>query len=239
MENVLSVANGIALFAGALGAAISVIYVVYSGYLFMSAEGDPQKMARARTSLIGVVIGIVLIGGAFIIPGTISRYVIEPAGGVRIDPRARVDCDGVLKDQLVFQRNVSSPDKMQFLIAQVQGQRSDCSADMWNPVVRKRVGHPPGCFESDDEVSFEGALVPGMGGVAVPSGLRDGGDVRDESSRDPDNNIIVYWVHPSDTTASVTGLPSDGAVCWMHVAAFSSWTEDYCPPGNQYCRVGP
>ena len=227
MENILSVANGIALFAGALGAAISVIYVVYSGYLFMSAEGDPQKMARARTSLIGVVIGVVLIGGAFIIPGTISRYVIEPAGGVRIDPRARVDCDGALKDQLVFQRNVSSPDKMQFLIAQIQGRRSECVADMWNPVVKKNEGQSHGCLVGKVEVNVDGVMVSvdGVGGVPVPKDLR--GNVK--SSRDSDNNIIVYWAHPDSTSESFTGLPSDGAVCWLHVAAFSAWTEDYRP----------
>ena len=112
MENLLSIVYGIAWVLGALAAALSVVYIVYSGYLFMSAQGDPQRMAQARTSLIGVVVGLVIIGGAFIIPATISRYVIEPAGGVRVEPRAGSDCDGLLKDQLVVQRAVGTPVKM-------------------------------------------------------------------------------------------------------------------------------
>ena len=120
-ENILSIVYGIAWILGAIGAALSVIYVVYSGYLFMSSQGDPQRMAQARTSIIGVAIGLVLIGGAFIIPTTISRYVIEPAGGVRVEPRAGADCDGVLKDQLVVQRTASTSERMQFLISQDPG----------------------------------------------------------------------------------------------------------------------
>ena len=62
MENILSIVYGIAWILGAIGAALSVIYVVYSGYLFMSSQGDPQRMAQARTSIIGVAIGLVLFG---------------------------------------------------------------------------------------------------------------------------------------------------------------------------------
>ena len=224
MENILSIVYGIAWILGAIGAALSVVYVVYSGYLFMSSQGDPQRMAQARTSIIGVAIGLVLIGGAFIIPTTISRYVIEPAGGVRVEPRAGADCDGVLKDQLVVQRTASTPDRMQFLISQIQGRRDECSMDLWDPVVRQRAGHPVGCdFGGSDHT---------VGEIPVPDSLKASGSVVNKSSRDADNNIIVYWVHPGDTTAPKKGLPSDGAVCWLHVAAFGAWTENYCEGGS-------
>ena len=224
MENVLTIVNGIAWVMGTLGAALSVVYIVYSGYLFMSAQGDPQRMAQARTSLIGVAVGVVIIGGAFIIPTTISRYVIEPAGGVRIEPRAGVDCDGLLKSQLVVQRTADRPDKMQFLISQIQGRREECSKDLWAPVVRHRDGYPVGChFPGGDHK---------VGEIPVPKGLKASGSVVNKSSRDSDNNIIVYWVHPDDTAAPKTGLPSDGSVCWLHVAAFGAWTENYCE-GNR------
>ncbi len=223
MENILSIVYGIAWILGAIGAALSVIYVVYSGYLFMSSQGDPQRMAQARTSIIGVAIGLVLIGGAFIIPTTISRYVIEPAGGVRVEPRAGADCDGVLKDQLVVQRTASTSDRMQFLISQIQGRRDECSLDLWNPVVRVREGYPVGChFPGGDHT---------VGEIPVPASLKPGASVVNKSSRDADNNIIVYWVHPDDTAAPKTGLPSDGSVCWLHVAAFGAWTENYCEGG--------
>ena len=215
MENLLSIVYGIAWVLGALAAALSVVYIVYSGYLFMSSQGDPQRMAQARTSLIGVAVGLVIIGGAFIIPTTISRYVIEPAGGVRVEPRAGADCDGLLKDQLVVQRTASNAERMQFLISKIQGRRDECSLELWSPVVKHDDGWPDG----EDEI----------GGIPVPDTLRSSAGVSNpKSSRDADNNILVYWVHPDDTSEAVKGLPSDGAVCWLHVAAFGAWTEEYC-----------
>ena len=223
MENILSIVYGIAWILGAIGAALAVIYVVYSGYLFMSSQGDPQRMAQARTSIIGVAIGLVLIGGAFIIPTTISRYVIEPAGGVSVEPRAGADCDAVLKDQLVVQRTASNPDRMQFLISKIQGRRDECSTDLWNPVVKQDAGYPAGCPDGDNEI----------GGVPVPEGLTSSASVTfSKSSRDADNNVIVYWAHPGDTSEAAKGLPSDGSVCWLHVAAFGAWTEEYCQGGS-------
>ena len=230
MENILSIVYGIAWILGAIGAALSVVYVVYSGYLFMSSQGDPQRMAQARTSIIGVAIGLVLIGGAFIIPTTISRFVIEPAGGVRVEPRAGADCDGLLKDQLVVQRTASNAERMQFLISQIQGRRDECSMDLWSPVVKQGDGRPAGCPDGDNEI----------GGIPVPDGLTSSASVTvSKSSRDSDNNIIVYWSHPGDTDEAVHGLPSDGSVCWLHVAAFGAWTENYCTEGDIYCRSTP
>ena len=218
MENVLSIVNGIAWVMGALGGTLSVVYIVYSGYLFMSSQGDPQRMAQARTSLIGVAVGLVIIGGAFIIPTTISRYVIEPAGGVRVEPRAGADCDRILKDQLVVQRTAGNPKRMQFVISQIQGRRDECALEFWNPVVKEDEGYPDGCPDGDKKV----------GGIPVPKGLKVSASVVNSSSRDADNNIIVYWAHP-DSSEAVKGLPSDGSVCWLHVAAFGAWTENYKP----------
>ena len=223
MENILSSVNLLTLFLAALGATVSAIFVVYSGYLFISAQGDPPRMAQAQKALIGVPVGLAIIGGAFIIPATVSRYVIEPAGGVRVDPRAGVDCDGLLKDQLVVQRNVNSVPRMQFLISQIQGKRDECAPEFWSPVVRDGdEGWPPGCIDAGE-----------VGGIPVPKGsLRPGGNVVTESRRDSDNNIMVYWTHPNDPelAGGLRGLPSDGSVCWLYVASFSAWTEGYFTP---------
>ena len=220
MENILTVVNGIGWFMGALGAAVAVFFIAYSGYLFISAQGDPQRMAQARGSLIGVVVGLVVIGGAFIIPGTISRFVIEPAGGVSVAPRVGLDCDGLLKEQLVFQRNASNHERMQFVISRIQSRRSECSSEAWSPVVRARPGHPLDCLDGDSNKVRD---------VPVPEGLMLGDPAKAKtiSSRDTDNNIIVYWTPLEDTYADPTGLPSDGAVCWLYVSDFGAWTESY------------
>ena len=220
MDNVITVVNGAAWLMGALGAAVAVFYVAYSGYLFISAQGDPQRVAQARTSLIGVVVGLVVIGGAFIIPGTVSRLVIEPAGGVRIDPRSSFDCDGLLKDQLIFQRTASTNERMQFLVSRIQSQCSECAPEIWIPVVKNDRGYPPGCFVPGDPYE--------VGKVPVPDGLYNRrGHAKTQSSRDADNNIIVYWTPPNVTDSEATGLLSDGAVCWLYVSAFDAWSQAY------------
>ena len=220
MDNVLMLANGVALIAAALGGAVAAIFVVFSGYLYITSSGDPQRMAQARASLIGVAVGVTIIGGAFLIPTTISRFVIEPAGGVKIDARQAVDCDGLLKGQLVFQRTASTTERMQFLVSRIQGQRSECGPEFWNPVVKTGAGYSRDCIEPDPPEHK-------VGGVAVPDGLKDGASVNNTSSRDSGNNIIVFWVHPSNTSEPEKGLPSDGSVCWLYVSAFSAWSEAY------------
>ena len=217
MENILTVVNGIGWFMAALGTAVAVFFVAYSGYLFISAQGDPQRMAQARGSLIGVVVGLVVIGGAFIIPGTISRFVIEPAGGVPVEPRAGFDCDSLLKAQLVFQRNASNHQRMQFVISQIQSQRPECDSESWSPVVRVRQGHSFGCLQFSTHV----------GDVPVPEGLMSGGAAKNTSSRDADNNIIVYWTGPAVAAGEGTSLPSDAAICWLYVSDLSRRSESY------------
>ena len=220
MENILTVVNGIGWFMGALGAAVAVFFVAYSGYLFISAQGDPQRMAQARGSLIGVVVGLVVIGGAFIIPGTISRFVIEPAGGVPVEHRGGFDCDGLLKEQLVFRRNASDHGRMQFVISRIQSQRSECAPESWSPVVRARPGYSRDCLDAVDSNK--------VGDVPVPEGLRtSGGLVSSSSGRDVSNNIIVYWTAPEKKYAEATGLPADGAICWLYVSDLGAWTESY------------
>ena len=63
----------------------------------------------------------------------------------------------------------------------------------------------------------------------VPAGLGGAGlgRITMVSSRDADNNIIVYWTAPEDSYAEATGLPSDGAICWLYVSDFAAWTEGY------------
>ena len=221
MDNILTVFNGIGWFMGAVGAAVAVFFIAYSGYLFISAQGDPQRMAQARGSLIGVVVGLVVIGGAFIIPGTISRFIIEPAGGVPVEPRVGFDCDSLLKAQLLFQRNASTPERMQFVISQIQSQRPECDSESWGPVVRDRDGHSRNCLQFYTKV----------GDVPVPEGLMSGPPTgrkaKNTSSRDADNNIIVYWTGPAVANEEATSLPSDGAICWLYVSELSLWTQTY------------
>lgn len=52
-------------------------FIVYSGFLFISAQGNPEGLSKAKTNLMYVIIGAALILGAWVIAtmigGTVSQ----------------------------------------------------------------------------------------------------------------------------------------------------------------------
>lgn len=52
-------------------------FIVYSGFLFISAQGNPEQLSKAKTNLMYVIIGAILILGAWVIAtligGTVSQ----------------------------------------------------------------------------------------------------------------------------------------------------------------------
>ena len=53
LQNLLQIAFGIL-------AAVAVLMIVIAGLSFVSAEGDPQKVAKARNTIIYALIGLVV-----------------------------------------------------------------------------------------------------------------------------------------------------------------------------------
>jgi hypothetical protein len=49
--------------------------VIYTGFLFVSAKGNPQKLTAARGALTGVLIGALIILGAYAIAQAIQDTV--------------------------------------------------------------------------------------------------------------------------------------------------------------------
>lgn len=76
-----------AFIAGALKAlaliALPIIslFLVFSGFLFLTAQGNEQKLKTAKTNFLYVVIGALLILGAWIIATLIAGTVSQIAGG--------------------------------------------------------------------------------------------------------------------------------------------------------------
>ena len=217
------------------GGGFAVIALAFSAFQYMTANGEPQKLGQAKMGIIGVVVGLIVMGAAFMLPRIISETVLEPMGGVSLQAESGFDCDGTLRNQLVFQRGASNDDRINQVISQIQATRSECVVEVWDPEVnddhRAAVAADPaatppilasdGCFGSavgDD--AGDKALV---GSSLVPAGLKVGnvisGAVRAGSGRDSGNNIIVFW--------DAALPPSDGARCWLYVARLRSWTENY------------
>ena len=224
MEEIVSVMGSLFRILVILGGGFSTMSVGFAGFSFMTANGDPHKLSQAKMGVAGAIGGMVLVGIAFIVPGVISRTVIEPAGGTALITEQGLNCDDVLKQQLVFQRGASTAQRMNILINQIQSQRaSECNVDLWSPSIADLAA------SSVTDACGVGGLGPDGGGVTaatakvgvaqIPSGLLTGSGntlkLRRNSGRDASNNIIVYF-----------GVkPSDGSDCWMYSANLRSWSQ--------------
>lgn len=49
-----------------------ILYIMYAGYLFVTAQGNPSKVTEARTALLWAVVGGVIVLAAKIIVGVIQ-----------------------------------------------------------------------------------------------------------------------------------------------------------------------
>jgi hypothetical protein len=59
-----------------IGAVVAVFFFIYSGFLFVTAQGNPAQITKARNAFVATVIGTTLLLGAWVlaqvIAGTIS-----------------------------------------------------------------------------------------------------------------------------------------------------------------------
>ena len=227
MEELATIFNNVGMLVAALAGGISLVMFGFAGIQYMTAQGDPQGMSKAKMSVIGAVVGLAIAGLAFVMPGIISRLIVEPAGGQNVAGDSVGDnCDQLLRNQLVFQRGASTAGRMGEVIRQIQAQRDNCVSELWDP----KVGNfdPPtsdgpaiGCWAA--QPPYKSPLDGKVGDLTIPRSLYTGFDtadkVRGTSGRDSNNNIIVYWVD--------TNPPADASECWLYVSRLNSWDENY------------
>ena len=214
--------DNFARLAAVVGVMLAVPLFAWAGYLWMTSMGDPNRAAAARNAVISVGVGVVIIGCAFIIPAVIGESVVAPAGGIVYEQDSGINCDGILRDQLVANRQASDADRINFIIQRIQARFEDCTDLFWTPLARVQSGGGTGgCFDGD------GSTKNSISGVAVPRGLKRGGSVVSASGRDARNNVIVHWTSSFGRHGLLSGLPSDSSVCWMYVSATGSWVEGY------------
>ena len=215
METIISVIGNVARVVALLGGVLSAVFIAYAGIQWMTATGDPQRMSQARMSLIGAVIGLVIVGVAFLVPGVISEMVIEPSGGIAVEVEYSTDCDAILKRQLVTYRTASRYNHMNYLIARIQADRDECGSGLWDPEIgeSRGLGITPGsCFVGSASTA-EGELA--VDGVVVPSALWTTPQIK--TGRDSENNILVHF--------NIGNLPSDSAVCWLYSSSLDVWVS--------------
>ena len=230
MDEISVVGGSLTRLLAVCGGVLSGVMLAYAGFMWITSEGEPQKVSRARNAFLGAVVGLMITGGSFVLPRALSEVVIEPVGGVTGGVNAGVDCDRVLRRQFVLQRGASTAGRMNVVIGHVQGRWRECSIEVWDPVVDdsgysvvvgQGVPNTAGaCFSTPPERGA--AAMVGM--FQVPRGLREKKDVglaaRSFSGRDSENNVIVYWGRGDRR-------PSDGASCWMYVSRARRWFSGY------------
>ena len=238
MEELANLISNVARFLAFGIGGVSVIVFLYAGFLFMTASGDPQKSSQARMAIFGAFIGLVVAGAAFVLPRIISQAIIEPAGGVSIVTEGQISCDELLKEQLVAQRGANNAARMNEVIRLVQT-RQECSPEVWDVQVwstsspsfaSTATATASGCWDTPDSTNPPKSDADSqVGSVMVPIGLRDGNalgaNVRSQSYRDANNNILMYFTPGAN--AQARKYPADDAVCWMYVSRLRQWYSNF------------
>ena len=212
MQEAISVGTNVATVIAVLVGIGAVGVCAYAGWMYATALGDPQKVEKARNAFIGAFIGIFFAGCAFIGPRVFVNMVIKPVGGVSIEAEVGLNCDGILQNELVFQRAASTQSRMEIVISEIQSRHSECASDIWSPDVNDEEGSATCALKGDDTQ---------VGAWEVPPGLMSGEDARVTSGRDANNNILVYWAN------APVQRPSDGAACWLFQSRLNRWHANY------------
>ncbi len=238
MQELASVGTSIATIIAIIVAVASTAVVAWAGFQWVTAAGDPQQISKAKQTLIGAFIGLGISGLAFIGPRIFVEMVIKPVGGVSIETEVGLNCDGILRNQLVFQRGASTPDRMNVLVSQIQANQSECASDVWAPEIVALsdldAASTPYCLPGailtpgTSTAKFTAAVLNTFkvgdqelpASLASPSGTTDHLP-RSVSGRDSGNNIFVIF---SDDTAK---RPSDSATCWLYYARLKQWHANF------------
>lgn len=65
----------IANMAAEIGGVIAVVFIIYSGFLFVTARGDEKQLASAKNTLWWTVIGTAVLLGAYAIASAVVNFV--------------------------------------------------------------------------------------------------------------------------------------------------------------------
>ncbi|MCX6754902.1 MAG: hypothetical protein NTU81_03700 [Candidatus Nomurabacteria bacterium] len=60
-----------------VGIPIVVLAIIYTGFLFVKAQGNPEEISKAKNALMYTLIGAALLLGAFVIANAIGKTVDE------------------------------------------------------------------------------------------------------------------------------------------------------------------
>ncbi|KKQ79214.1 MAG: hypothetical protein UT02_C0044G0002 [Parcubacteria group bacterium GW2011_GWC2_38_7] len=75
-----TIGRAIGIILGFLGM-ILVLIVIYAGYLWMTAGGDPDKVKEAKAWMLNAVIGLIIVVAAYTISGFVIDQIFKAVSG--------------------------------------------------------------------------------------------------------------------------------------------------------------
>lgn len=63
--------------AVSIGTWVAVFFIIYSGFLFIKARGNPAGLETAKKTLIGTLIGTAILLGAYVIASAINGTITQ------------------------------------------------------------------------------------------------------------------------------------------------------------------
>ena len=76
-DSIPELIQSVAGFAVAIGLPIAIIFIVYSGFLFVTARGDEKKLETAKAGIQWSLIGAALIVGASFLAEAVVNFAKE------------------------------------------------------------------------------------------------------------------------------------------------------------------
>lgn len=72
-DRLLGVSQGIVHTAQLVAGGFCALCLVYAGYLYLTSQGEPVRLARAKEAVWGAVVGLVLVLSAGVIAGSLGN----------------------------------------------------------------------------------------------------------------------------------------------------------------------
>lgn len=74
LRDVIVLVNIIIKAALGLAGVVALIYLIYSGYLYMTSMGNPDALSSAKSKLTNTILGLIIIILAYAVVSLIVRY---------------------------------------------------------------------------------------------------------------------------------------------------------------------
>ena len=83
-DNIAVLIKNILKIVAQLGAIVCVFFIIYAGFLYVTANGDPGKIKTAHSTFLWSVVGTAVLLGASVLAELICNTVSEILGGGKI-----------------------------------------------------------------------------------------------------------------------------------------------------------